>query len=219
MFLEVVATSLADIRKINNSNANKIQFCKNLETGGLTPNIDDILVANQIAQKPIDIMIRTSDDNYIFTEYELRKQIQMISMISKLSNIDGVVIGVLNNDSTINDRFLEQVNKVKGNLKLTFHQALDQVKDFKQALNVLEKYNIDNVLLNVSENLETSLETIKQLKDSYPNIKFFINIGIDSDIKQYIKSKDCVHISTLARIDQNLNSEISIENINSFKEK
>ncbi|KNG79111.1 copper homeostasis protein CutC [Mycoplasma sp. HU2014] len=219
MFLEVVATSLADIRKINNSNANKIQFCKNLETGGLTPNIDDILVANQIAQKPIDIMIRTSDDNYIFTEYELRKQIQMISMISKLSNIDGVVIGVLNNDSTVNETFLEQVNKVKGNLKLTFHQALDQVKDFKQALNVLEKYNIDNVLLNVSENLETSLETIKQLKDSYPNIKFFINIGIDSDIKQYIKSKDCVHISTLARIDQNLNSEISIENINSFKEK
>lgn len=173
MFLEVVATSLADIRKINNSNANKIQFCKNLETGGLTPNIDDILVANQIAQKPIDIMIRTSDDNYIFTEYELRKQIQMISMISKLSNIDGVVIGVLNNDSTVNETFLEQVNKVKGNLKLTFHQALDQVKDFKQALNVLEKYNIDNVLLNVSENLETSLETIKQLKDSYPNIKFF----------------------------------------------
>lgn len=219
MFLEVVATSLADIRKINNSNANKIQFCKNLETGGLTPNIDDILVANQIAQKPIDIMIRTSDDNYSFTEYELRKQIQMISMISKLSNIDGVVIGVLNNDSTVNETFLEQVNKVKGNLKLTFHQALDQVKDFKQALNVLEKYNIDNVLLNVSENLETSLETIKQLKDSYPNIKFFINIGIDSDIKQYIKSKDCVHISTLARIDQNLNSEISIENINSFKEK
>ncbi|MDQ0567448.1 copper homeostasis protein CutC [Mycoplasma yeatsii] len=219
MFLEVVATSLADIRKINNSKADKIQFCKNLDVNGLTPNIDDILVADQIALKPIDIMIRTSDDNFIFTEYELRKQIQMISMISKLSNINGVVIGALNNESAINETFLEQVNKVRANLKLTFHQAFDQVKDFKQALNILEKHNIDSVLISVSEDLEKSLKDIKELKNAYPKIKFVINFETNQNIKQYIKARDYVHISTSARVDQNLNSEISIENINAFKEK
>ncbi|EOA07013.1 Copper homeostasis protein [Mycoplasma yeatsii 13926] len=219
MFLEVVATSLADIRKINNSKADKIQFCKNLDVNGLTPNIDDILVADQIALKPIDIMIRTSDDNFIFTEYELRKQIQMISMISKLSNINGVVIGALNNESAINETFLEQVNKVRANLKLTFHQAFDQVKDFKQALNILEKHNIDSVLISVSDDLEKSLKDIKELKSGYPKIKFVINFETNQNIKQYIKARDYVHISTSARVDQNLNSEISIENINAFKEK
>ncbi|AJM71999.1 copper homeostasis protein CutC [Mycoplasma yeatsii] len=219
MFLEVVATSLADIRKINNSKADKIQFCKNLDVNGLTPNIDDILVADQIALKPIDIMIRTSDDNFIFTEYELRKQIQMISMISKLSNINGVVIGALNNESAINETFLEQVNKVRANLKLTFHQAFDQVRDFKQALNILEKHNIDSVLISVSEDLEKSLKDIKELKNAYPKIKFVINLETNQNIKQYIKARDYVHISTSARVDQNLNSEISIENINAFKEK
>ncbi|UWD34796.1 copper homeostasis protein CutC [Mycoplasma cottewii] len=219
MFLEVVAISLTDIRKINNSKADKIQFCKNLDVNGLTPNIDDILVADQIALKPIDIMIRTSDDNFIFTEYELRKQIQMISMISKLSNINGVVIGALNNQSTINETFLEQVNKVRANLKLTFHQAFDQVKDFKQALNILEKHNIDSVLISVSEDLEKSLKDIKELKSAYPKIKFVINFETNQNIKKYIKARDYVHISTSARVDQNLNSEISIENINAFKEK
>ncbi|SYV95603.1 copper homeostasis protein, partial [Mycoplasma putrefaciens] len=204
MYLQVVGASIDDIKQINQSNADSIAFCKNPEVGGLTPSLDDILLANQVVQKPINIMIRTSEHGFVFTEYELKKQIRTIEMISELANISGIVVGVLNDDFSINEKFLEEVNKVKKHLKVTFHQAFDQAKDFKKALKILEKYKVDLVLTSIGINPEQDLEVLKELKNLKTSVEILITgLTVKDHLKQALTVSKDFQIDLIARVEPN----------------
>nr|VZR97771.1 Copper homeostasis protein CutC [Mycoplasma feriruminatoris] len=219
MFLEVIAKDLNDIRVINNSRADRIEFCKNLEVGGLTPSLDDIILANQITLKPLHVMIRNNTKDFFFDDYELIKQLEMISVIQKLPNIHGIVIGALNSDYTINEDFLQRVNRVKGNLKITFNRAFDLVKDPISALHVLNKHKIDAVLTSGGSNINTGLEMIKQLVDEKLDIEILIGGGVDrNNIKQCLTVNNHIHLGRAIRTNSSWNSDIVIDEINLFKD-
>ncbi|WP_434335603.1 copper homeostasis protein CutC [Mycoplasma capricolum subsp. capricolum] len=219
MFLEVIAKDLNDIRVINNSRADRIEFCKNLEVGGLTPSLDEIILANQITLKPLHIMIRNNYKDFFFDDYELIKQLEMISVVQKLPNVHGIVIGALNNDYTINEDFLQRVNKIRGSLKITFNRAFDLVKDPINALNVLAKHKIDAVLTSGGTNINTGLEVIKQLVDLNLDIEILIGGGVDkNNIKQCLTVNNHIHLGRAIRNNSSWNSDILVDEINIFKE-
>jgi len=61
MFLEVIATSLKDIEKINNSLANQVELCTAMEFGGYTPSHELIAEACKISLKPVMVMVRNNN--------------------------------------------------------------------------------------------------------------------------------------------------------------
>ena len=99
--IECCANSLQSAINGEIAGVNRIELCNNLESGGLTPSKKEIKKALQILNIPLRILIRPRIGNFIFSRKE---QLQMISDIQFCKKIgcEGVVIGALNKDNSIN---------------------------------------------------------------------------------------------------------------------
>lgn len=218
MTLEVIAKNINDILEINKSNADRIELCSNLEVGGLTPELDFIKQACEKSKKPVNVMVRYTHSNFIFTKDELNKQLDSIKWISENTKANGVVIGAINEDKTINEDFLKKLNGIKNNLEITFHKAFDEVNDFVESYKILEKYGVKNVLTSGGPNINKGFVILNKMATLKGNVNILIGGGVTTDnINECLKYSDNIHIGTHARKNKNWDSDISIDNINNVK--
>lgn len=215
MTLEVIAKGLIDVIKINQSQADRIEFCRNLEVGGLTPYKWKIVVASKISKKPINVMLRYSSESFTYSDKEFAKLIKTAKWLAK-RNINGVIFGILKNDE-IDIKRTKQIIRVVKNKQKVFHKAFDEVNNFKNALEQLEKIGIDNVLTSAGKNINDNLTIMKSLKD-YTDITIIAGGGVTFDnINKIKKVADEIHVGTAVRKNNNWKSKIDINKINRLK--
>lgn len=204
MFLEVIAKSIDDVLKINNSKADRIELCEDLEHEGLTPNFNLIFEAINKSQLPVNVIVRNNQSlDFVFTEEEKQKMIEDIKKIAK-TNANGIVIGSLTPDMKIDTDFIKQVIPIKGNLEITFHKAFDLLKDKIVALKILNDFKINNVLTSGGKNLEQNYSTLEKLVKNTSYTKILIGGGVNiNNFKDCIKISENIHIGTAARTINN----------------
>lgn len=145
--------------------ANRIEFCTNLESGGTTPTKEDIIKLTSIINIPIRVLIRPRAGNFVYSKEEIAQMLADIKFVKKLG-CEGIVIGALNKDNSINkEQTLQLVNAAKP-MHVTFHRAFDEGNNLKENLEDVISCGCDTLLTAGQANkVKEGMKNLKQLVD------------------------------------------------------
>jgi copper homeostasis protein len=131
--LEVIATQLSHVRAVQNSGAGRIELCSAMGADGLTPSAGLMEQAIALSQLPIMVMIRPREGDFVYSSDEIATM-QSDILFAKQCGAAGVVLGVLNNDQTVNTAALKELVQSAYPMDVTFHRAFDVCIEPQQAL-------------------------------------------------------------------------------------
>ena len=119
--IECCANSIKSALTGIQAGANRIELCANLEEGGITPKFKDILKLRKLTKVNLHILILPNPNKFIYNQNEFNK---IISDIKKCKEIgcNGIVIGALNKDYSINIKQTKKMVETARPMKVTFHR-------------------------------------------------------------------------------------------------
>lgn len=173
LLIECCANSIESAINGENGGAHRIELCRKLEVGGITPFHQDIIQAKETLTIALNILIRPRASDFVYTENELKQMIHDI-IFCKEVGCDGVVIGALNPDGSINKKQCEQMIDAANGMHITFHRAFDEANNLEQNLEDIIECGCDSLLTaGQSRNVEEGfpkLETLVKLANNRINI-------------------------------------------------
>lgn len=141
MILEACVGSYEEAKIKEKFGANRIELCDNLKEGGTTPSYGVIKKSVEDIKIPINVIIRPRGGNFIYSKEEKEIMLLDIELCNKL-NVNGIVVGALNEESKIDIEFIKRVKKVNKTKEITFHMAFDEIEDKKKAIDTLVELNM-----------------------------------------------------------------------------
>lgn len=131
--LEVCADSIASVIEAQKGGATRIELCSNLIIGGTTPGKAFFEQVRNYSDLPIRILLRPRFGDFCYDEYEFKTMLEDVAMFRELG-ADGIVMGILRPDGTLNLEQLQALKEVAGSLDTTLHRAFDVCVDPYEAL-------------------------------------------------------------------------------------
>jgi len=162
MILEACVNSTMSAIEAQKGSADRIELCENLLEGGTTPSAGSIRIARKHLKIPIMVMIRPRGGDFLYsdTEYDIMKE---DIVMAKELGADGVVLGILNPDATVDVNRCRELIKLAHPMQVTFHRAFDMTSDPFKALDDLIMLKVDRVL--TSGQKENAHEGAKLIAD------------------------------------------------------
>lgn len=143
--------------------ADRIELCADLLEGGITPSYAMIKLVPEKLKIPVNVIIRPRGGDFLYTDYEfevMKKDIEFC----KQAGVNGVVIGILNDDGTIDKTRTKQLIEAAKPMSVTFHRAFDMTRDPEEALNTLIELGVDRLLTSGQESdVHKGIPTLKNL--------------------------------------------------------
>jgi len=136
MTVEVCAFSLSACLAAQQAGANRIELCGSFSEGGTTPSAGLIKLARYHLHIPLYVMIRPRGGDFLYTETEIEVMIADIDMAKELG-ADGVVLGLLNADGTVDETTTSRLVAHAYPMGVTFHRAFDMASDPFNALEAI----------------------------------------------------------------------------------
>lgn len=192
VIVECCANSVSSALTAIQAGANRIELCKNLENGGETPDYSDILDLRNLTNIDLHILILPKANNFIYSNKDFKKIIEDIQFCKK-NNINGVVIGALNKDLSINMKQTKELVEIARPMRVTFHRAFDTISKLENDLNKIiecgcdylltsgQKPNVDDGLNNISKLVKKSSKKIKIIAGggvNHNNVESLYKIGV-----------------------------------------
>lgn len=118
--------------------AHRIELCGRLDLGGTTPDYTLIKSCLENLTIPTKVMIRPRGGDFVYTHAELQSMQDDIEACKKLG-VEEYVFGILKDDNSIDVDSMMSLTAKVGNAPVTFHKAIDEVSDFKLAVEQLKK--------------------------------------------------------------------------------
>ncbi len=122
--LEICSFNLQSALIAQKAGADRIELCADPEGGGTTPSFGLIKTAREKLHIPIYPIIRPRSGHFLFNEEEFEIMLRDISLCREL-NCDGIVIGMLMADGTIDKIRCAKLVEQAYPLGVTFHRAFD----------------------------------------------------------------------------------------------
>ena len=130
MKIEFCVASIEGAIAAEQFKADRIELCSRLDLDGLTPSLNLIRQCRSEYNGEIHIMIRPEDGPFICNDSTLRKMQDSILKSADIG-INGIVIGILNDNNQINTKATASLVEMakRYDLETTFHRAFDYLKD------------------------------------------------------------------------------------------
>lgn len=125
--------------------ASRIELCENLEVGGITPSSRLIRQVLDVCPLPVNVLVRPRGGDFVFSEEEEEQMKQDIRNCKELG-VNGVVIGALLGDGSIDTAMMRRLIQAARPLSVTFHRAFDCCKDPFRALEDVIALGCDRLL-------------------------------------------------------------------------
>ena len=197
--LEVCAYSLESCRAAEAAGADRVELCAAMYDGGTTPSAGMIRLARKILNNTLlYVMIRPRGGDFYYSEEELEVMREDIRMARK-EGADGVVIGLLNPDGTVDRERTADLVREAAPMPVTFHRAFDMTVDYRQALEDVIASGCVRILTSGQRN--TALEgigIIRELADlSAGRICLMAGSGVNATNAQQLASTgvNALHMS------------------------
>lgn len=162
MKVELCAASIEAIQIAKELNFDRIELCQNLEQGGMTPSpgLIDYAIAYGIETH---VLIRPRPGGFRYNQDE--KEIMLRDILeSRNIGANGVVIGVLNDFGTIDEKAIELMVEKAGNMDVTFHRAFDDIFEFEKSIDLLTNLGVKRILTSgLGSNVELGIENLKAM--------------------------------------------------------
>ena len=188
---EVCVDNVKDAMRAVDLGANRIEYCSKLSEEGLTPDIEDVKYLLKNINIPLRIMIRPHSKSFNYSEQDISIILRDISTFKKI-DVDGIVIGCLNNDDEIDLKKINLLTEKARPLKVIFHKAIDMTSDpLKSLKNLIKNSNVDGVLTSGGfKKAEDGVKLLKKMLDICPiNFELIIAGKITSENINKINQK------------------------------
>ncbi len=136
MTVEVCAFSLQSCLTAQDAGADRIELCGSLSEGGTTPSIGLVSQARRHVSIALYVMIRPRGGDFLYSETEFAVM-QADIEAAKAAGADGIVLGLLHPDGTIDEEKTRTLVEVARPLPVTFHRAFDMSRDPLEALEAI----------------------------------------------------------------------------------
>jgi copper homeostasis protein len=141
---EACCDSVASARDAQELGAGRIELC-GAGAGGTTPSLGLIARCRDEIYVPLHVMIRPHVGDFNYTSEDLDVMKNDI-VAARALGVDGIVIGILRGDHTVDVERMADVMQLARPLKVTFHRAFDRTPDSTAALDALLLLGVDYVL-------------------------------------------------------------------------
>lgn len=143
--IEVCANSVLSCVEAQKGGAYRVELCAGIPEGGTTPSYGEIVVARELLDIKLNIIVRPRGGDFLYSDIEHQIMLKDIE-IAKTLGVDGVVFGCLTADGEIDmERNKELVDAAQG-MNITFHRAFDMCKDPFKSLEQIIELGFDRLL-------------------------------------------------------------------------
>ncbi len=149
--LETCVDSVESAMAAERGGANRLELCGNLIIGGTTPSPALYEEVRRHCGLRIHALIRPRFGDFCYTEHEFRIIRGEVKLFRELG-ADGVVIGCLRPDGTLNLEQMKALMEEAGNMSVTLHRAFDVCSDPYKTLEEAVDLGIDTILTSGQEN-------------------------------------------------------------------
>lgn len=130
--------------------AARVELCDNLVEGGTTPSAGTIELARRELTIALNVIIRPRGGDFVYSALEFEIMQRDIEYARQLG-ADGVVIGILKPNGTVDRRRTKVLVDLARPMSVTFHKAFDMTRDPFAALETLIEIGVDRVLTSGQE--------------------------------------------------------------------
>lgn len=184
--LEACVDCVESARAAVDGGATRLELCGNLIIGGTTPSQE---LFEQI-KKNMDIRIhalirpRFGDFCYTDTEYKIiKKQVENFRKLGA----EGVVIGILKPDGTLNMEQMEGLMEAAGDMSVTLHRAFDVCADPFQAMEQAKSLGIKTILTSgQGDTCMAGIPVLKKLVETRENLDIMVGSGVNAEVIQTV---------------------------------
>ncbi|HLH36561.1 MAG TPA: copper homeostasis protein CutC [Alloacidobacterium sp.] len=131
--LEICLESVDAVIASERGGADRVELCANLLEGGTTPSAGTIRTARERSGIAINVMVRPRGGDFLYTETEFASMQHDIRTAKELG-ANGIVLGLLRSDGTVDVERTRQLVELAAPLPVTFHRAIDVSRDLLEAL-------------------------------------------------------------------------------------
>ena len=143
--LEICLDSVASAVAAEAGGAARVELCDNLMEGGTTPSEGMIRVVRKRIEIGLQVIIRPRGGNFCYSEDEYAVMAADVRRAKELG-ADGIVVGMLNADGTVDRDRCARLRELAYPLNATFHRAFDVSVDGDAALETVIALGFDRIL-------------------------------------------------------------------------
>ena len=143
--IEIATSDFVTTQSAVAGGADRIELCANLAEGGTTPSYGTLIKCREAFTVSLYPIIRPRGGDFLYTNDEFAIMLQDVKLCKELG-YDGVVIGLLNKDGSIDIKRTAQLIEVAYPLGVTFHRAFDRCKDPFEAMEQLIDIGSERIL-------------------------------------------------------------------------
>lgn len=143
--IEIATADFATTKSAVEGGADRIELCADLYQGGTTPSYGTLLKCRETFDVELFPIIRPRGGDFLYTDEEFAIMLQEIRLCKEVG-CDGVVIGLLGRDGSIDLKRTAQLVKKAFPMEVTFHRAFDRCKDPFAALEEIVEVGCQRIL-------------------------------------------------------------------------
>jgi len=143
--LEVIGFNIESCAIAQGAGAHRIELCDNPFDGGTTASYGFIKAARKLLTIDLFPIIRPRGGDFLYTEAEFEIMKTDVQVCKDLG-CDGVVIGMLHADGSVDTARCRQLVDLAYPLGVTFHRAFDRTNDPLKALEDIISINCERIL-------------------------------------------------------------------------
>jgi len=201
--LEVIGFNIESCILAQAAGAHRIELCDNPGEGGTTPSYGFIKAARERLQIDLFPIIRPRGGDFLYSDAEFELMRTDVQVCKELG-CDGVVIGILNADGTVDTKRCKELIALAYPLGVTFHRAFDRVNDAAKALEDIIDMGCERILTSGLQ--PTALEAAEKIaaliRQADQRIIIMPGSGVRADnIIELAKKTGAVEFHTSARMN------------------
>jgi copper homeostasis protein len=199
--IEIATSDFLTTRSAVEGGADRIELCANLAEGGTTPSAGHLKKCRDSFSVLIYPIIRPRGGDFLYSAEEFEIMLHDVRL-SKEIGCDGVVLGMLNKDGSIDIQRTAKLVEVAYPLGVTFHRAFDRCKDPFEAMEQLIQIGCERILTSGQQpSAPDAVELIAQLnKEAAERIIVMPGSGVRKEnIKMLAEKTGCVEFHSSLR--------------------
>lgn len=125
--VEICTPSRQSAEAAKAGGAQRVELCRDLEVGGLTPSAEDIEYCVRTLGLRTHVLVRPRQGDFCYSEAEVA-EIERIVMQCKALGAHAVVVGFLTADGRVDVALTRRIAQLAAPMEVTFHRAFDEAR-------------------------------------------------------------------------------------------
>jgi len=169
LVVEVCVDSVESALRAEEGGADRVELCDNLMEGGTTPSAGAVAVARERLGIRLHVIVRPRGGDFCYSRME-REIMRRDVVTARQLGADGVVIGLLRSDGSVDVEGARPLIEAARPLSVTFHRAFDMARDPYEALDDVIGLGCERLLTTgqeptILEGLELVADIVRRAED------------------------------------------------------